>query len=80
MKKPKHEPVRSLKELAQLFGVTSHSLAALIDKDPNAPKPSIARGEYGPGRENFCETTKSRHNYYVLSEMTAWWAKKQKGN
>ena len=74
-KKINRDPVRSLKELAVMFGVSSHSLATQIQQDPEAPKPAIPKGSR-LNSHKIPNPSKSRENHYRLAEMKAWWAKK----
>lgn len=55
-------PLMTLKELAEQFGVSVYSLAALMRSDANAPK-CIRR----------CATADTTKAYYVPAEVRKWW-------
>jgi len=61
-------PKYTTDELADLFGISTASLAAYIGHDPKAPKPT------GYANSNLGH---SRKTYYDLAEMKAWWKAKQ---
>jgi hypothetical protein len=59
------KPRRSIKELADEFGVTTQQLAAFLGKDPDGPKPVLkAKGTVG-------------NSWYDPSAVRKWWHSRQ---
>jgi hypothetical protein len=58
------KPLRSLKELADEFGIKPQSLKMHMQVDPNAPKPKYATGGTG---------TTQRNTWFDPEEVRRWW-------
>lgn len=58
------KPLRSLKELAEEFGVTPNSLKMKMQHDPEAPKPKYATGG---------SSTTRRNTWFDPEEVRKWW-------
>lgn len=57
------KPLRSLKELADEFGIKPQSLKMKMQHDPEAPKPKYATGG----------TTTPRNTWFDPEEVRRWW-------
>lgn len=58
------KPLRSLKELADEFGIKPQSLKMQMQHDPDAPKPKYATGGTG---------TTQRNTWFEPEEVRRWW-------
>jgi len=62
------KPLRSLKELAEEFGVTRQSLHATMRHDPNSPKPQYFTG--GGKR-------KTQNTWFDPDAVRKWWKERK---
>lgn len=60
------KPLRSLRELAEEFGVPHKTLQAKLARCKDAPKPLYSTGYH--------KTTSQRNTWYDPQEVRAWWA------
>lgn len=60
------KPLRSLRELAEEFGVPHKTLQVKLARCKGAPKPRYSTGYH--------KTTSQRNTWYDPQEVRAWWA------
>ena len=60
------KPLRSLRELAEEFGVPHKTLQAKLARCKDAPKPIYSTGDH--------KTASQRNTWYDPQEVRAWWA------
>ena len=60
------KPLRSLRELAEEFGVPHKTLQAKLARCKGAPKPVYSTGDH--------KTASQRNTWYDPQEVRAWWA------
>lgn len=59
------KPLRSLRELADEFGVTHKTLQAKLSRCKDAPRPIFSTGDN--------KTASQRNTWYDPQEVRAWW-------
>lgn len=64
------KPLRSLRELAEEFGVPHKTLQAKLARCKDAPRPIYSTGD--------SKTTSQRNTWYDPHAVRAWWAAHQK--
>ena len=60
------KPLRSLRELAEEFGVQHKTLQAKLARCKDAPRPIYSTGHW--------KTSSQRNTWYDPQEVRAWWA------
>lgn len=60
------KPLRSLRELADEFGVPHKTLQAKLARCKDAPRPIYSTGHH--------KTASQRNTWYASQEVRAWWA------
>lgn len=67
----KRQPLHTLTEIAEQIGITASQLGAALKADESAPKMRL-------NGKSLCFSHK--HQWYVMREVRAWWAKRQVQN
>jgi hypothetical protein len=63
-----HKPLRSKKELADEFGVSTYTLSGIMKSDPSSPRPRYSTGTSLTGR----------NTWFDPDEVRKWWKARSK--